>query len=173
MYAGSMWIRPYVLLTEENQIQPLFWHHVALLVNKPDKFRMKLCRSYSVVNKVETLSIIVNTQTKTYVCTLEFILVDVVTLLYKLELSMHWKCCSLYTLATIEEKGWDCSQMYNWHNVVNRIIMSENLSLMRTNVWIAIPLFGVLMPLGGVNGNLYWLFTHQTAEETIECHSCN
>ena len=50
---------------------------------------------------------------------------------------------------------------------------SENLSTMRTNLWIAIPLFGALMPLGGVNGNLYWHFTHQTAEETIECHSCN
>ena len=39
----------------------------------------------------------------------EFILVDVVTLLYKLEpsmeLNMHWKCCSLYTITTIEEKG--------------------------------------------------------------------
>ena len=35
----------------------------------------------------------------------EFILVDVVTLLYKLEVNMHWKCCSLYTPATIEEKG--------------------------------------------------------------------
>ena len=43
----------------------------------------------------------------------EFILVDVVTLLYKLEVSMelnvelnmHWKCSSLYTIATIEEKG--------------------------------------------------------------------
>ena len=43
----------------------------------------------------------------------EFILVDVVTLLYmdelsmelNMELNMHWKCCSLYTLATIEEKG--------------------------------------------------------------------
>ena len=34
-----------------------------------------------------------------------FILVDVVTLLYMDELNMHWKCCSLYTLATIEEKG--------------------------------------------------------------------
>ena len=45
------------------------------------------------------------------------------TLLYKDELNMHWKCCSLYTLATIEEKGWDCSQMYNWHSVVNRITM--------------------------------------------------
>ena len=50
---------------------------------------------------------------------------------------------------------------------------SENLSTMRTNLWIAIPLFGALMPLGGVNGNLYWHFTHQTAEGTIECHSCN
>ena len=50
---------------------------------------------------------------------------------------------------------------------------SENMSTYETNVWIAIPLFGTLMPLGGVNGNLHWLFTHQTAEETIECHSCN
>ena len=45
-------------------------------------------------------------QTKMYVCTLEeFILVDVVTLLYKLELNSIGKCSSLYTLATIEEKG--------------------------------------------------------------------
>ena len=42
-------------------------------------------------------------QTKMYVCTLEeFILVDVVTLLYMDEVNMHWKCCSLYTLATKE-----------------------------------------------------------------------
>ena len=44
---------------------------VALLVNKPDKFRMKLCRSYSVVNKVGMLLNIINTQTKMYVCTLK------------------------------------------------------------------------------------------------------
>ena len=40
----------------------------------------------------------------------EFILVNYLdTLLYRVELSMelnmHWKCCSLYTLTTIEEKG--------------------------------------------------------------------
>ena len=47
-------------------------------------------------------------QTKMYVCTFEeFILVDVVTLLYKLELNMHWKCCSLYTLATKEWDMWE------------------------------------------------------------------
>ena len=47
-------------------------------------------------------------QTKMYVCTLKniyssrcsHIAVQVGT-----ELNMHWKCCSLYTLATIEEKG--------------------------------------------------------------------
>ena len=45
-------------------------------------------------------------QTKMYVCTLEeFILVDLDTLLCKLELSKHWKCCSLYTMATMDEKG--------------------------------------------------------------------
>ena len=47
------------------------------------------------------------------------------TLLYtdelSMELNMHWKCSSLYTHATIEEKGWDCSQMYNWHYGLNRI----------------------------------------------------
>ena len=35
----------------------------------------------------------------------EFILVDVITLLYKLEVNMHEICSSLYTNATIEEKG--------------------------------------------------------------------
>ena len=39
----------------------------------------------------------------------EFILVDVITLLYKLEVNMevnmHGICSSLYTIATIEEKG--------------------------------------------------------------------
>ena len=45
-------------------------------------------------------------QTQMYICTLEeFILVDVVTLLYKLEVKMHGICSSLYTNATIEEKG--------------------------------------------------------------------
>ena len=44
----------------------------------------------------------------------EFILVEYLdTLLYKLELSMelnmHWKCCSLYTIATMEEKCENCS----------------------------------------------------------------
>ena len=47
-------------------------------------------------------------QTQMYVCTLEeFILVDVVTLLYmeQDELNMHCRYSSLYTHATIEEKG--------------------------------------------------------------------
>ena len=45
-------------------------------------------------------------QTQMYICTLEkFILVDVVTLLYKLEVDMHGICSSLYTNATIDEKG--------------------------------------------------------------------
>ena len=45
-------------------------------------------------------------QTKMYVCTLEeFILVDVVTLLYMDELNCIGKCCSLYTVATMDEKG--------------------------------------------------------------------
>ena len=41
----------------------------------------------------------------TYVHWRILILVDVVTLLYKLELDMHGICSSLYTNATIEEKG--------------------------------------------------------------------
>ena len=38
----------------------------------------------------------------------EFILVDIwihCCTKLELELNMHWKCCSLYTLTTIEEKG--------------------------------------------------------------------
>ena len=45
-----------------------------------------------------------------YVCTLEeFILVDVVTLLYmdELELNKHWKNAGLYTLATKEWDMWE------------------------------------------------------------------
>ena len=49
-------------------------------------------------------------QTKMYVCTLEeFILVDVVTLLYMDELNCIGKCCSLYTVATMDEKCENCS----------------------------------------------------------------
>ena len=44
-----------------------------------------------------------NTDVRMYIE--EFILVDVVTLLYKLEVDMHGICSSLYTNATIEEKG--------------------------------------------------------------------
>ena len=45
-----------------------------------------------------------------YVCTLEeFILVDVVTLLYmdEVELDKHWKNAGLYTLATKEWDMWE------------------------------------------------------------------
>ena len=54
-------------------------------------------------------------QTQKYICTLvEIILVDLDTLLYMLELRcMDGNPSSLYTNATIEEKGLDCSQMYN------------------------------------------------------------
>ena len=49
-------------------------------------------------------------QTKMYVCTLEeFILVDLDTLLCKLELICIGKCCSLYTVATMDEKCENCS----------------------------------------------------------------
>ena len=45
---------------------------------------------------------VVSNDTNTDVCMYieEFILVDVVALLYKLELNMHWKNAGLYTLAT-------------------------------------------------------------------------
>ena len=45
-------------------------------------------------------------QTQMYICTLEeFILVDVVTLLYMDEVIWNGNHSSLYTNATIEEKG--------------------------------------------------------------------
>ena len=50
-------------------------------------------------------------QTKMYVCTLKNIYSSrhLDTLLCKLEVDMHWKCCSLYTIATMEEKCENCS----------------------------------------------------------------
>ena len=51
--------------------------------------------------------------------------------------------------------------------------LQENLSTMRTKLWIVIALLGALITLGSVNGNPYWHFTHQTAGETIEWHYCN
>ena len=59
-------------------------------------------------------------QTKMYVCTLEeFILVDIwihctvhgigTEPELSMELNMHWKCCSLYTITTMEEKCENCS----------------------------------------------------------------
>ena len=50
-------------------------------------------------------------QTKMYVCTLEdFILVDIwIHCCASWKVDMHWKCCSLYTIATIEEKCENCS----------------------------------------------------------------
>ena len=158
MYAGCMWIQPYVLLVEEMQIQPLFWHHVELLVNKP------------------LLNVVSNEMNK--------------------DVRMYtWRIYSSRYLDTLlyMEHDWICignAVVYiQCNNVRERMRLlsdvqidtvewielqwSENMSTCETNVWIAIPLFGAFMPLGGVNGNLHWLFTHQTAEETIECHSCN
>ena len=71
---------------------------------------MKLRKSYSVVNKVGTLSIMTNTQNKDVRMYInEFILVVIwtYTLLYKVEVvvKMHGICSKLYTHTTIEEKG--------------------------------------------------------------------
>ena len=49
---------------------------------------------------------------------------DLDTLLHKLEVIWNGNHCSLYTNATIEEKGWDCSQKCNWHIRVNRITIA-------------------------------------------------
>ena len=54
-------------------------------------------------------------QTRMYVCTLEeFILVDVVTLLYMDEVDMHWKNAGLYTLATKDWEMWELLLGANW-----------------------------------------------------------
>ena len=47
----------------------------------------------------------------------------------------------------------------------------EKLWTVRTNVWIVIPLFGARITPVSVNGNLHWLYAHQTVWETIEYHS--
>ena len=99
------------------------------------------------------------------------------TLLYMDEVSMELNCIgicsSLYTIATIEEKGWDCSQMYNWHCRVNRIRMKWEPVNLWANVRNAIPMFASCLTPVSVNGNLCWLLITQTARETCECHSCN
>ena len=51
--------------------------------------------------------------------------------------------------------------------------LHEKLSHLRTKLRIVIPLFASLITPGGVNGNPCWHVAHQTAGETIECHSCN
>ena len=50
----------------------------------------------------------------------EFILVDVVTLLYKDELIYNGKYPGFYTNATIEEKDEISSLKNNWHIGINR-----------------------------------------------------
>ena len=159
MYAGSMWIRPYVLLTEEMQIQPLFWHHVAFWVNKP------LLNTHNVE------------QTKYVLCTLKNIYSSryLDTLLYMDE--VNWialeECWFIYTRnkgmryvritlrCTIDTGNWIELQ---W---------SENLSTLWANMRIVIALFASLITPVGVNGNSCWHLAHQTAGGTIECHSCN
>ena len=64
-----------------------------------------------------------------YICTLEeFILVDVVTLLYmdevELELNKHWKNAGLYTLTTKEWEMWELLLGVNWHWRLNRITIA-------------------------------------------------
>ena len=113
-----------------------------------------------------------------YVCTLEeFILVDI------------WiHCCTKLKsfIITLENTLAFFIQSQQWRRNV-RIALSwqltgenwENYIDMRnchfewTNVWSVIPLFASLITPVGVNGYLHWLDAHQTAGETIECHSCN
>ena len=64
-------------------------------------------------------------QTKMYVCTFdEFILVDVVTLLYMDEVNKHWKNAGLYTLATKEWEMWELLLGVNWQVRINRITIA-------------------------------------------------
>ena len=90
---------------------------------------------------------------------------DLDTLLHKVEL--NWICIGdavvyIHSQQRIE-KCENCSYepIDKWGLI--ELQWSEKLSHEWTNVWIVIPLFGALMPLGGVNGNLYWHFTHQNS----------
>ena len=100
---------------------------------------------------------------------------DLDTLLHKVEVGSECigKYTGLYTNATMEEKCENCSWMTIERVVLIELQWHEKLSLEWTNVWSVIPLFGMLIRPGGVNGNLHCLYAHQTAGETIECHSCN
>ena len=97
------------------------------------------------------------------------------TLLYKLE---PWMITLENTLVYIHVQWMKRNVRIALRSQLNkRLIIElqchEKLSLEWTNVWSVIPLFAVLITLGSVNGNHHWLLAHQTAGETIECHSCN
>ena len=111
-------------------------------------------------------------QTQMYVCTLEeFILVDLDALLYKSWSDYIGKYTGFYTNTTMEEKCENCSWMTIDRLELRELQWHEKVSLGWNNVWSIIPLFASLITPVGVNGNLHWLDAHQTAEETIECHS--
>ena len=100
---------------------------------------------------------------------------DLDTLLHKVEdeLNKHWKNAALYTLATKDWEMWELLLGVNWQVRVNRITIAWETVTSETDLWSVISLFASLITPGGVNGNLCGHLAHQTAGETIECHSCN
>ena len=103
--------------------------------------------------------------------------VDVVTLLYKLDLKIWIGIfIGLYTISTIEEKGWEMLLKYNWHiNTLASIELQlqEKLSLWDEDVWSVIPMFVSCLTPVSVNWYLHWLWSSQTVGETTECCSGN
>ena len=112
-------------------------------------------------------------QTRMYVCTLEeFILVEI-WIHCCTKLNWTWislESAGLYTLAT---KDWEMWELLLTGDYSIELQLYEKLSHLRTKLWIVIPLFASLIAPGGVNGNLCGHLAHQTADTTIECHSCN
>ena len=145
----------YVLLVKEMQIQPLFWHHVEYWIHL-NETNSDVCMYTSIIYFIcwRTCS------TWKY-------------MLYKWMMILEWDEWMEFTLAYIHMQQWNCSWMTIDRLGLIELQRHEKLSLMRTNVWIAIPMLASRLTPLSVNWNLCWLLITQTARETCECHSFN
>ena len=123
---------------------------------------------------VELLDTFRMKQTQMNVCTLEeFILVEIWYIAAQSWSDCIGKYTGLYTHATMEGKCENCSWMTIDSGELRELQWHEKVSVELTNVWSVIPLFASRLTPVCVNGIYHWLFSHQTAGKTIECHSCN
>ena len=93
----------------------------------------------------------------------EFILEDLDALLYKVQVITLETTLAFIQVQQRKRKDEIAVSSQLTYRRLIELQLHENLSLMRTNVWIVIPLPDTLTTLVSVNGNLHWLYAHQTA----------